>query len=224
VSTDDELLDRLRKSLAPVVLAPPPAGVAALRAAAERGAAAAAQPRLSGVRAHGVRLRATASAAHVRRRPVPRWRRPALAAAAAALVVGVGYAGGRLLRADPPAGGVVEYAGPMTAPDGSVGARVTVEKFGIGRVISFDSDALPILPTGELYEVWFVGPADGPGAPDRISAGTFHPDAQGRSSVRLVAAVDPALYPRMVVTAEPSGGDPATNGPEVLEATISAEL
>ena len=39
------------------------------------------------------------------------------------LVVGMGYTGGRLLRpGDPPAGGMVEYAGPMTAPDGSAGA------------------------------------------------------------------------------------------------------
>jgi anti-sigma-K factor RskA len=172
--------------------------------------------------AQRVRPRVAASGAHARRRPVARWRRPALAAAAV-LVVGVGYTGERLLRPDPPPGGVVEYAGPMTAPDGSVAARVTVEKVGIGRVVSLDSDALPILPTGELYELWFVGPADVPGAPDRISAGTFHPDERGRSSVRLVAAVDPALYPRMVVTAEPSGGDPAPNGPDVLEATISAE-
>jgi len=221
VSSDDELLDRLRESLAPVPLAPPAASVVALRAAAERRAAATAHRPV--VAAHRERPRGAVRAAHARRRPAARWLRPALAAAAAVLVVGVGYAGGRLLRPDPPPGGVVEYTGPMTEPDGSTGARVTVEKVGIGRVISFDSDELPILPTGELYELWFVGPADAPGAPERISAGTFHPDEQGRSSVRLVAAVDPALYPRIVVTAEPSGGDPAPNGPEVLEATISAE-
>jgi hypothetical protein len=221
VSTDDELLDRLRESLAPVALVPPAARVVALRAAAERRAAATApRPALTAPR---VPHRTAGGAAHARRRPASRWRRPAVAAAAAVLVVGIGYAGGRLLRSDrsSPAG-VVEYAGPMTAPDGSTAARVTVEKVGIGRVVGFDSDTLPVLPTGELYELWFVGPTDSSGAPDRISAGTFHPDERGRSSVRLVAAVDPALYPRMVVTAEPPGGDPAPNGPEVLEATISS--
>jgi hypothetical protein len=221
VSTDDELLDRLCESLAPVALVPPAASVVALRAAAERRAAGTALRPV--VARHRLRPRATVGAAHARRRPATSWLRPAVAAAAAVLVVGVGYAGGRLLRPDrPPPAGVVEYAGPMTAPEGSTGARVTVEKVGIGRVVSFDSDTLPVLPTGELYEVWFVGPADSSGAPDRISAGTFHPDERGRSSVRLVAAVDPALYPRMVVTAEPPGGDPAPNGPEVLEATISS--
>ena len=53
-----------------------------------------------------------------------------------------------------------------------------------------------------------------PSEPD--SAGTFHPDEDGRSFVRFAAAVDPALYPVVTVTAEPSDGDPRATGPEVL--------
>jgi hypothetical protein len=226
VSTDDdELLDHLRANLAVVPVTPPADAVAALRAAVARSAAAnghrpaqvpAAVPR------H--RLRTAGTAGHHRRRRVrARWQVPVAAAAGAALALTVGFTGGRLLRGDGGGSGtppVIEYAGPLLAPDGSVGADVTVEKVGIGRVITFESDRLPILPAGELYEVWFVGPDDAPDAPQRISAGTFHPDPDGRSSVELVAAVDPALYPDIVVTAEPAGGDPAPNGPEVLRASV----
>ncbi len=91
-------------------------------------------------------------------------------------------------------------------------------KTGIGRVVELSSDDLPILPTGELYEVWFVGPDDRPGARQRISAGTFHPDEDGRSEVTLAAAVDPAKFPTIVVTAEPGDGDPAP-GREVFRWT-----
>ena len=91
-----------------------------------------------------------------------------------------------------------------------------MRKTGIGRVIAFRSDSLPILPKGDYYELWFVGPGDSPARPNRISAGTFHPDEQGRSRVRFAAAVDPALYPVLSVTAEPGDGDPRATGPEVL--------
>ncbi|HEY6415196.1 MAG TPA: anti-sigma factor, partial [Acidimicrobiales bacterium] len=117
--------------------------------------------------------------------------------------------------------GTLEFAGALTAPDGSIGGQASVRRVGTGRVVTIDSDQLPVLPAGELYEVWFVGPGDAPGTPNRISAGTFHPDSDGRSAVRLTAAVDPARYPQMVITAEPGGGDPAPNGPEVLRAAVA---
>ena len=44
---------------------------------------------------------------------------------------------------------------------------------------------------------------------DRISAGTFHPDPEGVSDVRLTAAVDPAKYPILIVTAESRRRRPA---------------
>jgi Anti-sigma-K factor rskA len=95
-------------------------------------------------------------------------------------------------------------------------ANVEVRKTGIGRVIRFESDELPILPKGEYYELWFVGRGDTPTTPNRISAGTFHPDEDGRSHVTFTAAVDPAKYPVLSVTAEPGDGDPEPTGPEVL--------
>lgn len=104
----------------------------------------------------------------------------------------------------------------MVAPDGDRAANVEVRKTGIGRAIRFESDELPILPKGEYYELWFVGPGDTPATPNRISAGTFHPDEDGRSHVTFAAAVDPAKYPVLSVTAEPGDGNPEPSGPEVL--------
>ncbi len=152
------------------------------------------------------------------RRPArrPLWRRPvALAAAAAALALGGLLAGALLERPGP--GGQVELEATLAPPGGGPErASVIVEKTGIGREISFRSDDLPILPKGEYYELWFVGAGDTLERPNRISAGTFHPDTQGRSVVELTAAVDPALYPVLSVTAEPADGDPRRTGPEVL--------
>ena len=119
--------------------------------------------------------------------------------------------------------GHTEYDGPMRRPDGAaVDAHISVVKTGIGRVVELQTDALPILPTGEFYELWFVGPADSSGDPDRISAGTFHPDEDGRSDVKFAVAVDPALKPVVMVTAEPGDGDPEPSGNVVLRADVGS--
>jgi Anti-sigma-K factor rskA len=157
----------------------------------------------------------------------PRRRRSAwLAAAAVGVGVLGGFSAGRLLGGDgssPTASGETEYEGVLYAPSGEpAAARLTVVRTGIGRVVELDTEVLPILPAGELYEVWFVGPAGEGQAAPRISAGTFHPDPDGRSRVRLAAAVDPARYPTVEVTAEPGDGDPAATGPVVLRTTLGA--
>ena len=74
--------------------------------------------------------------------------------------------------------------GRWSGPTANGAADLRVVATGIGRVVELDTDALPILPTGELYEVWFVGPGDTPDTPNRISAGTFHPDRAGRTDVQ----------------------------------------
>ena len=145
----------------------------------------------------------------VRRR---RWPRAVVVAATAVAAVLAFVAGTQVNRSD----GTVELKAALSAPRGTAQASVEVRKTGIGRVIRFESDDLPILPTGEYYELWFVGAGDTRSQPNRISAGTFHPDAQGRSHVRFAAAVDPALYPVLSVTAEPGDGNPERTGPEVL--------
>jgi Anti-sigma-K factor rskA len=138
-----------------------------------------------------------------------------LAFAAAAIAAGALVIVPRLDR--PVDGGQVELEAVLVPPTGGPErATAVVEKTGIGQEVSFRSDDLPILPRGEYYELWFVGPGDTRRRPNRISAGTFHPDEQGRSAVELTAAVDPTLYPILSVTAEPAGRHPERTGPEVL--------
>ena len=196
---DGDLLDLLEAALDDAPPAPPPERVAALRARA---------------RAAGTTVAPSA-------RGRERWLLAA-AAAAVALLAGV-VVGGTIVdrTSGPTSAGVVEYDGTLVGPAGEASAaRLTVVRTGIGRVIELDTDELPILPTGEYYEVWFVAPDDNEGAADRISAGTFHPDQDGRSAVRFAAAVDPAKYPTVEITAEPGDGNPAATGPVVLRTTI----
>ena len=145
--------------------------------------------------------------------------------AAAAAVTIAFLAGANLVDSDgtDPTAGTVEFEAALRAPGGDATADVVGIKTGIGRIVRLDSDDLPILPKGEYYEVWFVGPGDTPAKPNRISAGTFHPDDDGRSKVELTAAVDPAKYPDLAVTAEPGDGNPAPNGPEVLRTRLQVK-
>lgn len=149
--------------------------------------------------------------------PDRRWwlrRGGAVAVAVAAAATGAFFVGQQYEARDR---GPVELEALLAAPSNpAVTGDAKVVKTGIGRVIEFSSDALPILPKGEFYELWFVGPGDSLEQPNRISAGTFHPDEQGRSQVTFAAAVDPAKYPLLSVTAEPGDGDPRRSGAEVL--------
>jgi hypothetical protein len=95
-------------------------------------------------------------------------------------------------------------------------ATARVDELGSGRRIAFATDDLPVLPKKDFYELWFVGPGDRPGAPNRISAGTFHPDPEGRSRVIFHAAVNPRNYPGLAVTREPGDGDPAPTGEDIM--------
>ena len=141
--------------------------------------------------------------------------RPRLAIAAVVAIAALAFVGVQLERQGP--AGTLELRAALGAPAGGPPlATAEVTKTGIGRVIAFETDELPILPKGEYYELWFVGPGDTLERPNRISAGTFHPDENGRSDVRFAAAVDPAKYPVLSVTAEPGDGDPQRTGPEVL--------
>lgn len=157
-----------------------------------------------------------------------RAKRLLMVAAALAAAVAAFVAGGAVLDRDEPsqadllAGGVLEFETRLEAPEDAATATATATgiRTGIGRIVQVRTDDLAILPVGEFYEVWFVGPGDTPEAPNRISAGTFHPDEDGRSAIDLTAAVDPALYPRLSVTAEPGDGEPRATGTEVLAADI----
>lgn len=217
--SDDELLDLLGSALADDVPPVDAGRLADLRAAAEaRRAAAAGSTPAAAAAGSAPAVAAVADAAPVvpidrATRRAPRW----FAAAAAAAVIAIaGVAVYTVVDNGSP--GVVEYAGPITGAAGE--GELTVVMTGIGRVIDLDTTALPILPKSEYYEVWFVGPGDSPESPNRISAGTFHPDPDGRSEVTFAAAVDPALYPQVEITAEPGDGDPAPSGIVVLDVDL----
>ena len=78
------------------------------------------------------------------------------------------------------------------------------------NAILFTARDLPPLPAARVYQLWAVAGGQA------ISAGTFVPDARGRS--QLVADV-PALTTRpdaLAVTVEPEGGVPAPTGPKYL--------
>jgi len=78
------------------------------------------------------------------------------------------------------------------------------------NAILFTARDLPSLPAARVYQLWAVAGGQA------ISAGTFVPDARGRS--QLVADV-PALTARpdaLAVTVEPEGGVPAPTGPKYL--------
>jgi Anti-sigma-K factor rskA len=149
-------------------------------------------------------------------RPRPRRLQLLAAVAAVAGAAVLAFVAGTRLDGAGGAEDTVELRSALVAPRGGAEAEVEVRKTGIGRVIRFESDELPILPKGEYYELWFVGPGDTLARPNRISAGTFHPDEDGRSHVRFAAAVDPAKYPVLSVTAEPGDGNPRRTGAEVL--------
>jgi anti-sigma-K factor RskA len=94
-----------------------------------------------------------------------------------------------------------------------VDVTATVRVTPVGREVELHIEQLRDPRPNGIYELWFVSAGD----PDeRVSAGTFHPDENGRGTVRLLAAAERDRYPRLSVTLEPADGDPRRQGPEVL--------
>ncbi len=161
------------------------------------------------------------SVAAVDRRDSSRGRRMSWAVGAVAASIALAFFAGTNLgdtRSSPTAQGVAEFDASLPAASGTitVAGRLT----GIGRTVTIETNELPILPLGEYYEVWFVAKGDTPTNPDRISAGTFHPDTEGNTDVLLTAAVDPAKYPTLAITAEPADGDPAPSDEEIARGDL----
>jgi anti-sigma-K factor RskA len=147
-----------------------------------------------------------------------RWRRVFALATVTAVAVTAAVLVGLLVRD----AGTLELDATLRSPSRpGVQGTVRVTETGIGRVVEVESRDLPVLDNErEFYELWFVAADDASATPNRVSAGTFHPDESGRTSVRLAAAVVPADYPAVVVTREPRDGDPRATGPEVLRGAL----
>ncbi|MEG9227006.1 anti-sigma factor [Aeromicrobium sp. Sec7.5] len=155
-----------------------------------------------------------------RRRPARgRWR---LLAAAVALVVagaGIGVGAAAWIGGDDEdllARGSDEFVAELT---GSAGERVALEGDAApeGRIVTLRSDTLPAVPYEQYYELWFLTDE---GDSTWVSAGTFHPDAEGNTVVVLHAAVDPSVVSEVRITRELRDGDPAPSGDVVASGPV----
>ena len=75
------------------------------------------------------------------------------------------------------------------------------------------------LPPGQ-YECIYTGPGDQPGAPNRVSAGTFKVEANGKVDVVMTVGVSPLQFPTMEIWKEPADNNPALTGTVVLRGEV----
>jgi len=132
--------------------------------------------------------------------------RPALAAALACAVLGLGVAGGLLV-------------------DGNPDRRVlsaTVEGPGTARFVVMDGaegvlelDGVPQAPGGGVYQVWLKRPGRDP-EPSRT---VFDVRPGGEASVRIAEPLDGVEA--VLVTAEPSAGSPAPTSAPIITSNLS---
>jgi anti-sigma-K factor RskA len=90
------------------------------------------------------------------------------------------------------------------------GARARV-LYSSSEGLVFSAENLPASPEGKTYQLWLV-PASG----NPVSAGIFHPDADGRASILLPPLPAGVAAKAFAVTVEPAGGVPQPTGPKVL--------
>jgi anti-sigma-K factor RskA len=105
----------------------------------------------------------------------------------------------------------------LTAPDartvsgavtGQTGRGAVVVSPSLGEAV-FVADDLDAAPSGQTYQLWFVG-ADG----SAVSAGTFEPGADGNAAVPLSGT--PGSAAAVGMTLEPAGGSPQPTMQPVL--------
>jgi anti-sigma-K factor RskA len=146
----------------------------------------------------------------LRRRPSAGLRLLAVAAAVLAFVVAAG-----LVVLARQRDVVAEFA--LAAPEGGPArGEARVFETDAGLEVELSVEGLEPTPPGAVLECWFVGPDDSPESPNRISVGTFRVDSSGRAEVQMSAAADLEQFPRMGVTLETDGGNPAQTGDKVL--------
>jgi hypothetical protein len=149
-----------------------------------------------------------------RRQGPPRWQRPVLLAAAAALLVGVTIGGTLVATRDeaPPTGTEVALAGTENMPDASATVDLRNEPSGIS--VTLNVSGLPPAPDGTFYEAWLVSEELG-----KVSAGTFH-IRQPQEDIQLWLGVDPANYDAFTVTRQPTQGGTLADGVVMLRGEI----
>jgi len=132
-------------------------------------------------------------------------KRPLVWAAAAVVALAVGFAG---VRAAQPAPVDFVIAGTDLAPGAQAAVRLVETPAGL--VYRLDVTGLDPAGSGAYYEGWVVSDSDW------VSVGTFHMRG-GDGSVTLWSGVDPAEYPRLVITLQQEGEGAAQSGLVVMD-------
>jgi anti-sigma-K factor RskA len=137
---------------------------------------------------------------------------PVGAAAVVLIALAAGLVVGDLVgRSAPPAVSSQVARFSLAGHDSMVGARASVIDLKSDGIAFVDFSGLPPPPTGKVYELWLIGPAN------RVdAAGVFIPDGNGN---RVVVVSRPlAGYVTMAVTTEqgPDGVAAPTQQPQLL--------
>ena len=142
----------------------------------------------------------------------PGGRRPLLLAAAAAVVVSLGVAGGiRLLGEDDTTAVDVALAGTDEAPAATAEVRLSDEPAGVR--VGLEVSGLAPAPEGTFYEAWLVGDAG------KVSAGSFHLRGD-QAEIDLWLGVELEGYDALTVTRQPVAGGTLAEGVVVLRGEL----
>jgi anti-sigma-K factor RskA len=134
--------------------------------------------------------------------------RPALAAAAALVLVALGAVGGALIAGGDgtPAGREVALAAVGDGPRGAH-ADAWLRSAAMHLTVS----GLPRVGGGGFYEVWMMRDAM-----HLVALGSFRVGADGRARVDLPVTASSRRFPVLDISREPADGDPAHSGHSVL--------
>jgi anti-sigma-K factor RskA len=146
-----------------------------------------------------------ASGRDARKAPRRRWSTrlsTRLSAAAAVIIAAVAAITLTLGQAAP----ALAFTIPLHAPNGATATgQAVAHHTADGWSIQLTVSGLRPLPSGDFYECWYASPANGPGHPDLITAGTFVVGTSGTATVQMWSAANPATFPTMEITAEQPG-------------------
>ncbi|MEU4394052.1 anti-sigma factor [Kribbella sp. NPDC023855] len=158
-----------------------------------------------------VKLTALRSGSRTRRVRLATMRRPALVAAAAAMIAAAGFGATALVQPD---ARTVALVGTPLASDAR--ARVDVRDTPSGVEISMNITGLPPTPPGSYYEGWVKG------VRGTVPIGTFHL-RDGADEIKLWSGVELRDYPTITVTIQQEGAGPASSGRVVLVGEVVPE-
>jgi hypothetical protein len=115
-----------------------------------------------------------------------------------------------------------EIAISLHAQPGFTGSGLaTPHRTDGGWSIKLTVDHLKPLPLGQFYECWYAGPANRPGHPELITAGTFVVGPSGRGTFNMWSAANPDQFRTMQITEE-RPGDASQHGQVVLSGTVQS--